>query len=340
MHLDDFNHFQPFSSGNVLVPRFPKVILLVPGDTVTGGVEAQHQLAYTINKMGGSAELLYFSNDAPFSVEAGQIKGGMQESKAEKAYACYKPIHVVDPVMSPQDLVVFPEIHCRLATVIKGCARAVWWLSVDNALNWNPILSYPELRLSLWTDEKIEHFYQSFYARSFLHEKGVKTCRALFDYINLGGNPVSNDFKQFDVALFPAKGADLAIKFIERYPNLRYCLIENMTTSQVAQALSSSKIYIDFGNQPGKDRVPREAALCGSVVFLHRRGASNHYEDCPIDEFFKFTADDIFSGNLSDRIGLVLESVPAFRSLQANYRGGILQERHEFETQVSKIFFN
>lgn len=331
----------PMSHGYTLIPRFSKVVILAPGDAVTGGVEAQHQLAEMITRLGGNAQILYFSRESPFSIKDGKLFGGMLECKASSAYAHYKPIPVIDPDLSRHDMVVFPEIFCRQATLLEHCARSVWWLSVDNALNWNPVLSYPDLNLNLWSDEKIEHYYQSYYARTFLHEKQKKSCRALFDYINLGSKPrgAAYEAKKFDVALFPAKGADLALNFVDRHPNFKYCLIEKMTTAQVAEALRSSSIYIDFGSQPGKDRVPREAAACGSIVFLHRRGAANHFEDCPVADLFKFTSDDLMSGNLSERVALAIANFSAVHSLQSSYRSTISAEELEFQIQVSKIFF-
>ena len=46
-------------------------------------------------------------------------------------------------------------------------------------------------------------------------------------------------------------------------------------------------IYIDFGEHPGKDRIPREAALRNLIVITNRNGAAVNNIDVPIDNMFK-----------------------------------------------------
>jgi len=62
--------------------------------------------------------------------------------------------------------------------------------------------------------------------------------------------------------------------------------IENMPADTVHETLLKSQIYIDFGHHPGKDRIPREAAMSGNIVFLHERGAAAFHLDHPLDRFF------------------------------------------------------
>lgn len=55
-----------------------------------------------------------------------------------------------------------------------------------------------------------------------------------------------------------------------------------------AFCMSKSKVYIDFGNHPGKDRIPREAAISGCIVITGKRGAAAFAEDVCIPETYKF----------------------------------------------------
>ena len=43
--------------------------------------------------------------------------------------------------------------------------------------------------------------------------------------------------------------------------DLRWVPLIGMTTEEMRSCMSKSKVYIDFGNHPGKDRIPREAAI-------------------------------------------------------------------------------
>ncbi|MGC8677909.1 MAG: hypothetical protein ACP5UF_06830 [Hydrogenobaculum sp.] len=61
-----------------------------------------------------------------------------------------------------------------------------------------------------------------------------------------------------------------------------------MTRDQVIETLQKAKVYIDFGNHPGKDRIPREAAILGCCVITGKRGSATFFEDVPIPEEYKF----------------------------------------------------
>ncbi|MCX7738527.1 MAG: hypothetical protein N2Z80_03840 [Hydrogenothermaceae bacterium] len=51
--------------------------------------------------------------------------------------------------------------------------------------------------------------------------------------------------------------------------------------------LKKAKVYIDFGNHTGKDRIPREAAMLECCVITGRRGIAKYREDVPIPENYK-----------------------------------------------------
>ena len=53
------------------------------------------------------------------------------------------------------------------------------------------------------------------------------------------------------------------------------------------ELMKKSMIYIDFGNHPGRDRIPREAVINGCIIITGRRGSSANDEDIPIDEKYK-----------------------------------------------------
>lgn len=56
--------------------------------------------------------------------------------------------------------------------------------------------------------------------------------------------------------------------------DLRWVPLIGMTTEEMRSCMSKSKVYIDFGNHPGKDRIPREAAISGCIVITGKRGAA------------------------------------------------------------------
>ena len=112
-----------------------------------------------------------------------------------------------------------------------------------------------------------------------------------------------------------------------------------MPQEAVHDALLQSQIFIDFGHHPGKDRVPREAALSGNIVFLHERGAAAFYLDHPLDRFFLFTSADISNGSLYNRVKEALADPDAHFAAQSIYHSRIFIEREEFLNQVKMNFF-
>jgi hypothetical protein len=92
--------------------------------------------------------------------------------------------------------------------------------------------------------------------------------------------------------------------------------------------------YVDFGHLPGKDRLPREAAASGAVVFVRKAGAGRFADDFPIPDFFRFDDDDVASGELFRRIAAVQESPQRFWADQAAFRDGIRSERDGLYDQL------
>jgi hypothetical protein len=145
------------------------------------------------------------------------------------------------------------------------------------------------------------------------------------------------------VCFFPNKGADLAERFTAGKAMLRqqvaFVPIRDMTKAQVRDTLFGARVYIDFGHQPGKDRVPREAAIAGAVVLLLAAGAANCFVDHPLPPDYLFTEDDIASGRLHQTVDDILEEPAPHFAAQRIYRQAILLERERFDLEVRSFFF-
>lgn len=61
-----------------------------------------------------------------------------------------------------------------------------------------------------------------------------------------------------------------------------------MRPEQVMKTMDESMMYIDFGNHPGKDRIPREAALRDCIILTSTNGSAHNELDVPIASEFKF----------------------------------------------------
>jgi hypothetical protein len=115
--------------------------------------------------------------------------------------------------------------------------------------------------------------------------------------------------------------------------------IRGMTKPQVRETLFAARIYLDFGGHPGKDRVPREAAIAGAIVLLHAAGAARHFTDHPLPPQYLFTDDDVTAGRLRDKVDAILDDPAAHFAAQRLYREAIRLERERFDLEVRSFFF-
>ena len=147
---------------------------------------------------------------------------------------------------------------------------------------------------------------QSYYAEKWLKSLGFNNTNFLGDkfsqkIINAGFDASK---KKKIVAYNPLKGINFTRKLIKKYKNLVFIPIDKMSKLEVIDLLKDAMIYIDFGNHPGQDRIPREAAIYGCCLITSKRGSAAYKQDIPIPEKYKINDEDI---NL-DKIGnLIIE---------------------------------
>ena len=111
-----------------------------------------------------------------------------------------------------------------------------------------------------------------------------------------------------------------------------------MSNEEVYQNLISGKLYIDFGNHPGKDRFPREAAISGCCILTDKKGSAAYHKDVPILEKYKFEDKDENINQIIERIEFCLTNYSAAINDFKEYREYIKQEKQTFKNDVSRIF--
>ena len=126
-------------------------------------------------------------------------------------------------------------------------------------------------------------------------------------------------------------------KIINKSPQFNWVALEHLSTEEVVTLLRSSKVYIDFGNHPGKDRFPREAAISGCCIITGRRGAAGNSIDISINEKYKFN--DIVK-NIPLIIDLISKCLIDFENMQKDfleYRKKISLEKDIFSKEALNI---
>lgn len=313
-----------------------KIYVLCPGEVVTGGPELLHQFVDALNTRGDVASIIYYPFDKDFNVP-GPYKNYNVNAKN---------FHDIN---FKNACVVIPEILTGYKRFFPESKIFIWWMSVDNYFNHFPtglrrlkniLFDYKKSPIKVSKLKDCLHLAQSEYARQFLVSNDLK-CYMLSDYLNEThiNRTIDLSSKENIICYNPSKGIEITTKLRKCFEGYKFVAIQNMTALQVAELLEKSKVYIDFGNHPGKDRIPREAAMAKCIVITGKKGSANNSIDIPVSEKFKI---DESSPDFVEKFGKVLHysfenfyiAIDEFH----NYREKIKLEKQVFLQQVEEFY--
>lgn len=278
-----------------------KLVVVCPGNAVTGGPEAMHQLVSTANRIErNSAAILYW----PFN----------QEHSTPEPYVRYVVPKIRRDQVPDDAVVVLPEIWPDMAHTFRNRC-ALWWLSVDNfGTHGQRDLS----RISM-------HLCQSEYA--WQHTFGMRNRMMLTDWVHVEQVDAP---RQRRIVINPAKDAGLLRPWLDS-TDRHVVQMRGLDQAGVSRLLWSSQVYVDFGHHPGRDRPPREAALAGCTVFSTTHGAAAFWADMPLPDWYKFST----VAELEHKLEQLETRDPD--SDQAIYRAWVACNKSEFENEVKGL---
>ncbi|MFD0777234.1 hypothetical protein ACFQZF_00515 [Flavobacterium myungsuense] len=267
------------------------------------------------------------------------------------------------PIDNMKNIIIIPETTFHFIKKFKHIQFILWWMSVDNFYYRsslyemikfsNPSIIFKTIYGRLINKKNILtgigfkdlnnlennflHVYQSTYAKCTLLKNKVSDILPLSDYIN--SDFLEGDIKseKQDIILYnPAKGLKFTKKIIKLLSQYRFIPLVNLSRKELANYFKISKIYIDFGNHPGKDRLPREAALYDCCIIVGKKGASAFFEDIPIPQKYKFGEDEInfITERITDTILNYEENIKDFQF----YKRRVLLEKDKFYKEIEEIF--
>lgn len=313
------------------------VYILCPARYHTGGAELLHQLCSQMIQYGINAQMFYVP---------------IIDNPVDDFYEKYHLPYTKNIVDDKHNIFVGYEGPTHYLYKYKNIRRVLWWLSADNYLNvlhlfineqLAQIATKPLEKFYYFQkeDSDIEHWVQSEYARQFIKLNGISDDKIYFvgDYMNQAFlskfSSLNFSEKENWVAFNPVKGFEVTQFLMNFAPNINWKPIQNMTPAQVQELLAKCKVYIDFGNHPGKDRIPREAALSGCVVITGKRGSAANDVDVNIPPEFKFDEKTCQPDDIIRKINQVFENFNSEFYKQKDYRKRIMEDKKRFAEEVA-----
>ncbi|MBD3878082.1 MAG: hypothetical protein SR1Q5_00125 [Quinella sp. 1Q5] len=321
-----------------------KIYILAPGNYSSGGPESLHQLCSQLLNCNVKA-CMYYVPSIP--------KIFNPDNPVHENFTKYHLPYVLEVEDDKRNIIIIPESLVEYHYRTKKIRRVLWWLSVNiyirtirdlmNKRFLDPLSEpMPKFFYFYRKDEGIDHWTQSEYVRQFLELNGVKNSTDI-------ETPMSHNFlsqaahidlskKENIVAFNPKKDPEIAKRIITEASDIDWRRIENMTPEEVQTLLTKAKVYMDFGYFPGRERLPREAALLGCVVITGKRGASGNDIDVNIPAEFKFDTDTLNPKQVVEKIRDVFENFSTAHESQKAFRDKEINAPKVFKSKVVEYF--
>jgi hypothetical protein len=285
--------------------------------------------------LGTDAFISYFPFDQIFSTQKTYLHYDTPQKK------------IID---SREVLIIFPETATHQIPDLDYSQIGIWWLSLNSYLGKIHSSRIKNLLEDIYWRMKGKknlrqmkpylHFSQSQYAKVFLEDQGIR-AQMLTDYLGKSHMSLESEHSERldQIAYNPKKGFNKTERLIRRNPDISFVPIQGMSPEDVHRLLKRSKVYIDFGIHPGKDRFPREAAMAGCCIITGQQGSAANPVDIPIPRKYKLDdSSDIFMGKFRPLVDEIFSNFYSCSREFNEYRTIISGEPDVFKEQVKRIF--
>lgn len=330
-----------------------KVQLLFPKGVRTGGPKCLFQLGRALAEQGLEVEMVPSRGTARREPVADYEVFGLREGPRLEDHS--------------DVLVITPETSFTEVVPLSSAPVAIWWLSVDFAVPFELSKAFARgepmskvLRIflrntisgqykafrrvvSFKSERVVHHLAHSDYAKRVVDETFGVDSYMVSDFTippttsAQAQYGMSSTVKANQVSFNPKKGGDLVARLAGLTSDFNFVPISGLAHDEVVKVLSESTAYLDLGQFPGKDHLPREAIRAGTPVLVGKRGSAASQADFPLPKEFKI---DLSFGWESRAIGQ-LEWISRHRSeavkMQFPFYESVVREPEVFEAQVKKF---
>lgn len=318
-----------------------KIIIFCPPQKVTGGPEALHQLSDKLYQIGIKNVFMHYLPK--------------KKNAKPKNYSVYKTQEIFEVEDRSENILIIPESMTFLVKKYPQSQKIIWWLSVDF---YKILMDYRIRKQSVFTklfySQKDREYYfeplpnvfqwaQSYRSSVYLkkHQIPENLIDFVCDYINpifLKDIEIKKNISSRKILYNPNKGKKEIALLIKNSPNLDWFPIQNMNADQIKDLMAESLLYVDFGENPGRDKMLRESVSQDCCIVSGKNGSSVYYEDLMIPEGYKFDFSEEKVPEIVSKIKDVLENYKNHVSQFTTYKKMVLNEELAFEEKLKEIF--
>lgn len=318
------------------MPQF--IYIICPPSKATGGPEALHQLGYILNTLGFNAKMLYSK---------------YKKNPVHPFYKNYNIPYVRKISDSANNVIIIPESMTNLIAKYPLSQKKIWWLSLDfyeilmnsreKKKNWirTLIAPYKHTEYRFEPNQKVTHWYQSQRTKEFLLTKKLDNEIAyLCDYVTeLFFDNLPQSFLKEDIITYnPKKGLDKIEKYMTLLPQYKWQPLSGMTREEMRDTLRKSKLHIDFGYFPGRDKIPREALVSGVCLLTGREGTSAFKEDLGIPEKYKLNENEMQTDKVIVLINHIMTNYEEVFIELSDFRNFVMDEKKRMIEDTLRLF--
>lgn len=319
-----------------------KIIIFCPPNSVTGGPEALHQLADKLYKLEVKNVFMHYIP---------------KRKNAKPAnYSIYQTNEIELVEDHPENILIVPESMTFLIKKYPQSQKIIWWLSVDF---YKVLMDYRIRKQSIFTKifykQKDKEYYfeplsnvfqwaQSYRSSKYIKDHGIPENQIDYvcDYINPSflenKERITKDLTNQKILYNPRKGKKEIAHLIKSSPELNWVPIQNMNADQIKDLMEQCLLYVDFGENPGRDKMLRESVSQDCCIISGKNGSSAYYEDLMIPDEYKFNFGEKKIPEIIAKIKDVLENYPQHISHFLPYKKMVLNEEISFEEKLKEIF--
>jgi len=319
-----------------------KIIIFCPPKKATGGPEALHQLSNKLYELNYNNIFMHY---VPH-----------RKNAKAKNYDIYKTQNIEFVEDHADNILIIPESMTFLIKKYPKSQKIVWWLSVDF---YKILMDYRIRKQSFFTklfykqDDREYHFEnlpnvfqwaQSYRSGIYLKDHHIPEGKIDYvcDYINpifVDHNKIINkNLSNKKIIYNPKKGKNEISALIKNSPELTWVPIQNMNAHQIKDLMAKSLLYVDFGENPGRDKMLRESVSQDCCIISGRNGSSAFYEDLMIPDEYKFDFSSEKIPAILEKIKEVLDHYSSHIPYFKTYKNMVLSEETVFSNKLKEIF--